>query len=83
MALNRQKIESNENEIEDVSKRFSDLTEFDTNAESTVYFASGNKTIAERDKASLRDLAHNAVNLTGYIMHVKGFPQSTEQSFSG
>jgi OmpA-OmpF porin, OOP family len=76
-AANRQKIESNDQEIEEVSKRFSDLTEFDTKAESSVYFDSGEKAITEKDKTSLKDLAHNAVNLTGYIIQVKGFADSS------
>ncbi len=76
-AANRQKIESNDQEIEQVSKRFSDLTEFDTKAESSVYFDSGKKTITEKDKNSLRDLARNASNLNGYIIQVKGFADSS------
>ena len=74
---NKQNIEANEQEIEAVSKRFSDLTEFDTKGEATVYFASGSKTISSKDRTSLIDLAHNAVNLTGYIIQVKGYADST------
>lgn len=77
IAANREKIASNEQEIEDVSKRFSDLTEYDTKGEVAVYFKSGSKTISAKDKTALTDLAHNAVNLTGYIIQVKGYADSS------
>jgi OmpA-OmpF porin, OOP family len=77
IAANRESISANEEEIKTVSKRFSDLTEFDTKAEMSVYFASGKKVIPAKDKAALTDLAHNAVNLTGYIIQVKGFADSS------
>lgn len=77
IAANREKIASNEQEIEDVSKRFSDLTEYDTKGEAAVYFNSGSKTISAKDKTALMDLAHNAVNLTGYIIQVKGYADSS------
>ncbi len=74
---NTGRIAANEEEIDAVSKRFSDLAEFDTKAEITVYFESGSKTLSAKHKASLKELAHNAVNLTGYIIQVKGFADST------
>jgi OmpA-OmpF porin, OOP family len=77
LAAQRERIASNEQEIQDVSKRFSDLTEFDTKGEAAVYFASGKKTISAKDKTALMDLAHNAVNLTGYIIQVKGYADSS------
>ena len=77
IAANREKISSNEQEIEDVSKRFSDLTEFDTKGEATVFFASGSKSISAKDQTALKDLAHNAVNLTGYLIEVRGYADSS------
>jgi OmpA-OmpF porin, OOP family len=77
IAANREKIASNEQEIQDVSKRFSDLTEFDTKGEASIYFASGSKSIPSKDQTALMDLAHNAVNLTGYLIEVKGYADST------
>jgi OOP family OmpA-OmpF porin len=77
IAANREKIASNEQEIADVSKRFSDLTEYDTKGEAAVYFKSGSKTISAKDKTALMNLAHNAVNLTGYIIQVKGYADSS------
>jgi OmpA-OmpF porin, OOP family len=77
IAANREKSASHEQEIQDVSKRFSDLTEFDTKGEATVFFASGSKNIPAKDQTALMDLAHNAVNLTGYLVEVKGFADSS------
>ena len=77
IAANKEQIGANEAEIESVSKRFSNLTEFDTKAEMSVYFTSGSKALSAKDKAALMDLARNAVNLTGYIIQVKGFADSS------
>jgi len=77
IAANREKISSNEQEIQDVSKRFSDLTEFDTKGEATVFFASGSKSISAKDQSALKYLAHNAVSLTGYLIEVRGYADSS------
>lgn len=77
IAANKEQIGANEAEIESVSKRFSNLTEFDTKAEMSVFFSSGSKALSAKDKAALMDLARNAVNLTGYIIQVKGFADSS------
>ena len=53
IAANREKIDANEQDIQDVSKRFSDLTEFETKGEMSVYFASGGKSIPEKDQNGL------------------------------
>jgi OmpA-OmpF porin, OOP family len=74
---NSQQIASNQEEIQQTNKRFSELTEYDTKADSNVYFAVGSTTISAKDKAALKQLAHDAVNLTGYIIQVKGFADSS------
>ncbi len=80
IAGNRERIADAEEEIDAVTRRFNDLTEFDIKGEVSVYFASGGKTITARDKAALMDLARKAVNLTGYIIQVKGFADSSGNS---
>jgi OOP family OmpA-OmpF porin len=42
-----------------------------------VYFTSGSKKISAKDQTALMDLAHNAVNLTGYLIEVKGYADSS------
>lgn len=77
IGANEQQIASNQQEIQDVSKRFSDPTEFDTKGEATIFFASGSKRIPAKDQTALMDLSRTAVNLTGYLIEVKGYADSS------
>jgi OmpA-OmpF porin, OOP family len=76
-AANQQDIAANEQQIEANSKRFSELTEYDTKADATVNFAVGSSVISANDKAALSKLAKDAVSLKGYIIDVKGFADSS------
>lgn len=76
-AANQQAIAANQQEIEATNKRFSELTDYDTKADLNVYFASGSTKISPSDRQKLMELARNAVNLTGYIIQVKGFADSS------
>jgi OmpA-OmpF porin, OOP family len=73
-AANKAAIDANAVET---SKRFSELSEYDTKDQLDVRFASGSTTISPADQEALKKLAHNAVNLTGYIIQVKGFADSS------
>src|SRR5580658_10397643 len=77
ITANQQDIATNQQDIEAANKRFSDLSEFDTKADIKVNFAVGKSVISASDKAALSALAHDAVNLTGYIIQVKGFADSS------
>ena len=77
ITANREDIGANQQEIEAANKRFSELSEYETKADITVNFAVGKSVISASDKAALSALAHNAVNLTGYIIQVKGFADSS------
>ena len=78
---NQQNIAANKATIDanavETSKRFSELSEYDTKDTLDVRFASGSTTISAADQEALTKLAHNAVNLTGYIIQVKGFADSS------
>jgi outer membrane protein OmpA-like peptidoglycan-associated protein len=78
---NQQNISVNKTAIDanaaETSKRFSELSEYDTKDQLDVRFASGSTEISPEDQAALNKLAHNAVNLTGYIIQVKGFADSS------
>jgi OOP family OmpA-OmpF porin len=80
-AANQQSITANKATIDanavETSKRFSELSEYDTKDQLDVRFASGSTTISAADQEALKKLAHNAVNLTGYIIQVKGFADSS------
>jgi OmpA-OmpF porin, OOP family len=77
IAANQQATAANEQEIEATNKRFNELSDYDTKAVVNVYFASGSIAIAPSDKEKLMELARNAVNLTGYIIQVKGYADSS------
>ena len=73
IADNKATIDANAVET---SKRFSELSEYDTKAQLDVNFASGSSKISAADQEALKKLAHEAVNQTGYIVQVKGFADS-------
>jgi OmpA-OmpF porin, OOP family len=74
IAVNKESIDANAAET---SKRFSDLSEYDTKDQLDVHFASGSTKVSVADQDALNKLAHNAVNLKGYIIQVKGFADSS------
>jgi OmpA-OmpF porin, OOP family len=81
ITANQQNIAANKATIDanavETSKRFSELSEYDTKDQLDVRFASGSTAISAADQEALKKLAHNAVNLTGYIIQVKGFADSS------
>jgi len=81
IAANQENIAANKSTIDAnavaTSKRFSELSEYDTKDQLDVHFASGQTAVSAADKEALNKLAHNAVNLTGYIIQVKGFADSS------
>ena len=74
IAANKAQISANE---EEVSRRFSELADYDVKQQTVVYFASGKSSISDQDKAALSKLASDATSLSGYIIEVKGFADST------
>src|SRR5215469_1365416 len=77
ISTNAQNIAENTEDIEHVNTRFASLTDYETKYTATVNFANGSKVIPPQDKKELMELAHNAVNLTGYIIEVQGFASTT------
>jgi outer membrane protein OmpA-like peptidoglycan-associated protein len=74
IATNKSKIAENE---EEVSRRFSDLADYDVKDQAVVYFASGKSAMAQKDMDALTKLAAGASKLQGYIIEVKGYADST------
>jgi len=74
---NGQQIAANQQDIQATTRRFGELSEYDTKSEASIYFASGSYTISASDQAALTQLAQAAVGLTGYIVQVKGYADST------
>src|SRR5216683_3304023 len=77
IAANQVQLAANQQEIQETTKRFSELSEYDTKAKAAVYFATGSFTISASDQAALTELAAAATGLTGYIIQVKGFADSS------
>ena len=77
IAANSQDITASQQEIEAQNKRFSELSEYSEKAKATVYFASGSTKISDSDQAALTLLAQGATSLTGYIIQVKGYADSS------
>jgi len=76
-SANGQAIAASQQQIADTTKRFSELSEYDTKADISVNFAVGKSIISASDKAALAKLAKDAVGTTGYIIDVKGFADSS------
>jgi OmpA-OmpF porin, OOP family len=78
---NQQNIAANKTAIDaqavEVSKRFAELSDYTVKDQVTVRFASGSSDVSGEDEAALNKLAHNATGLTGYIIQVEGFADSS------
>jgi outer membrane protein OmpA-like peptidoglycan-associated protein len=81
IGANQQNIAANTASIDAnavaTSKRFSELSEYDTKDQLDVRFASGSTAISAADQEAIKKLADNAINLTGHIIQVKGFADSS------
>jgi OmpA-OmpF porin, OOP family len=77
ISANKQQIDQNIKDIQEANDRFENLTDYDVKGDLTVHFKSGSATIAQDDEAKLKQLAQSATALTGYIIEVKGFADST------
>lgn len=77
IAANKQRIEQNIRDTEEHTKRFTALAEYDVKAEATVKFDVASTKISAEDQEELNSLAQTATGLTGYIIEVTGYADST------
>jgi outer membrane protein OmpA-like peptidoglycan-associated protein len=77
IANNQEQIDANQQQIQATTKRFDDLTDYESKGQATVNFAVGSATISASDKAALKQLAQSATGLTGYLIEVKGYADSS------
>ena len=77
IAANKQQIGENIKDIEENTKRFTALSEYDVKGEATVKFSVGSSQISAADQEELKKLAETAKGLTGYIVEVMGYADST------
>src|SRR5579859_1536518 len=77
LAVYKQKIQQNMEDIKENTERFTALSDYDVKDQATVKFNVGSSTISAQDQQQLKKLAQNATGLTGYIVEVTGFADST------
>jgi OmpA-OmpF porin, OOP family len=76
-AANKQQIQQNLSSIEEHTRRFQALDDFDVKGEATVNFAVGSSNVSKQEAAKLDQLAQTAKGLSGYIVEVVGYADST------
>jgi len=77
IATHKQHIEKNIKDIEENTQRFTALSEYDVKGEATAKFTVGSAKISAQDQEELKKLAETAKGLTGYIIEVMGYADST------
>jgi len=77
LAAHKENIETNEKEIEEHEQRFAALTDFEVKGQATVRFNVGSSNISQEDQEQLQKVAETAKGLTGYIVEVMGYADST------
>ena len=76
-AAHQRQIEKNIKDIEETTNRFTNLSDYDVKGHATLKFDVGSSQISAQDQEELKELAQNAAKLTGYIIEVAGFTDST------
>lgn len=77
MAAHKQRIDASLKEIEEYTRRFSGLNDYDVKGSATVKFDAGSSKIADVYQEELKNLAQTATGLPGYIVEVTGYADST------
>jgi OmpA-OmpF porin, OOP family len=77
IGANREQIDKNIKDIEEHTNRFTALADYEVKAAATVNFDVGSTKISAQDQEELNKLAQTATGLTGYIIEVTGYADST------
>ena len=77
ISANKQQIDQNIKDISENTQRFSALADYDIKGQATVKFKVGSTSISKEDQDQLKQLAQTASGLTGYIVEVTGYADST------
>jgi OmpA-OmpF porin, OOP family len=77
IAGNKKQIEQNIKDIEENSQRFTALSDYEVKGQATVKFNVGSSSISAADQEELNKLAQTATGVTGYIVEVMGYADST------
>jgi outer membrane protein OmpA-like peptidoglycan-associated protein len=77
IAANTQQISANIKDIQQNTDRFTALADYDVKGQATVKFKSGSSKLSPADLDQLKQLAQTATGLTGYIVEVTGYADTT------
>lgn len=77
IAANKQQITENIKDIEEHTNRFMQLSDYDVKNSTVVKFPFGSSTVSTKDQAELKKLAQSATGITGYMIEVIGYADST------
>jgi outer membrane protein OmpA-like peptidoglycan-associated protein len=77
VAANKQQIDASIKDIETNTQRFTALSEYDVKGEATAKFDVGSYKLSAQDQEQLKQLAQTAKGLTGYIIEVTGYTDSS------
>jgi OmpA-OmpF porin, OOP family len=77
IGMNSEQFEKNVKDVEEHTNRFTALADYDVKAAATVNFDVGSSKISAQDQEELSKLAQTATGLTGYIIEVTGYADST------
>ena len=73
----QQVIAANKKRIEETAAAFNKLDGEEVQAEATVHFAAGSSEISPEAQKQLKQLAHDTISQTDYMIQVKGFADSS------
>jgi outer membrane protein OmpA-like peptidoglycan-associated protein len=77
IAANEQRISDSEKDIQENTDRFEALSDYDVKGQATVKFNVGSSKLSPADVDQLKQLAQTATGMTGYIVEVTGYADST------
>jgi outer membrane protein OmpA-like peptidoglycan-associated protein len=77
MGMNSEQFEKNVKDVEENTNRFTALADYEVKAAATVNFDVGSAKISAQDQEELNKVAQTATGLTGYIIEVTGYADST------
>jgi outer membrane protein OmpA-like peptidoglycan-associated protein len=75
--VNKENIEKAQAESAALSKRFSELGDYDVKGEATVLFAINSTELSAKAKEDLQGLAATAKQINKYLIHVAGYTDSS------
>lgn len=77
IATHQQQIQQNMKDIQENTERFTSLADYDVKGEVVANFGVGSAKLSAQDQAELMKLADTAKGITGYIIEVAGYADST------